>query len=222
MAAFAGSSDRLACLCTGEAALRSATVWGAGPYTADSGVCRAALHGGAIPITGGDISIAMAPGQASYAASLQNGVQTREFGAFRGSFDFEGPRNLQPGPPAQAPIAQALRRDGRVALYINFRTNSAELDPPALPLLTQLRDALLADAALRLRLVGHTDSQGGPALNGPLSQRRAQSVRAWLVQNGVAEARLAAEGRGQDQPIADNATDPGRALNRRVEAVRLD
>jgi flagellar motor protein MotB len=45
---------------------------------------------------------------------------------------------------------------------------------------------------------------------------------AWLVQNGVEPGRVVAEGRGQNEPIADNGSEPGRALNRRVEAVRLD
>jgi len=88
--------------------------------------------------------------------------------------------------------------------------------------LTQVRDAMAADPTLRLRLVGHTDSQGTPATNLPLSQRRAAAVAGWLAQNGVPPARLAAEGRGQGQPIADNATDAGRSLNRRVEAERID
>lgn len=222
MAAYAGSAERLTCLCPGEAALRAAAVWGSGPYTADSGLCRAGLHAGMLPITGGELRVVMGPGAQAYPASLQNGVQTREFGAFRGSMSFEGTPNTTPGAPAQAPVLQALRREGRVSLYIQFRTNSAELDPPALPLLTELRVALLAQPTLRLRLLGHTDSQGGPALNNPLSFRRAQAVRMWLVREGIAEARLTADGRGQNDPIADNASEGGRALNRRVEAIRVD
>jgi len=222
MAAYAGSSERLACLCTGESALRAATVWGSGPYTADSGLCRAALHASAIPITGGELQVVMGPGQPSYTPSLQNGVQTREFGAFRGGFSFEGPPNTSPAAPAQAPVAQALRRDGRVSLYINFRSNLAELDPPAISLLTQLREAMMSQPSLRIRFIGHTDSQAGPLVNNPLSYRRAFAVRAWLLQQGVAEARLTVDGRGQNDPIADNATEAGRALNRRVDAVRID
>lgn len=213
---------RLACLCTGEAALRQAAVWGSDPYTADSGLCRAALHAGAVPVTGGMVTVLVGPGRDGFPASARHGVQTRDFGPFRTSFAFEGPPNTTPGEPAQAPVLQALRREGRVALYVHFRTNSAAIEPVDLPLLGELRDALRADPALRLRLVGHTDSQGGPGLNGPLSQRRAQAVRAWLIAEGVPEARLAAEGRGQAEPIADNGTEPGRALNRRVEAVRVE
>lgn len=222
MAAYAGSAERLICLCPGETALRATAVWGSNPYTADSGLCRAALHAGMIPITGGELRVVMGPGAAHYPASQQHGVQTREFGAFRGSFTFEGTPNTTAGTPAQAPVLQALRREGHVALYIQFRTNSAELDPPALPLLTELREAMLGQPTLRLRLLGHTDSQGGPGLNNPLSFRRAQAVRMWLLREGIAEARVTAEGRGQNDPVADNTTEGGRALNRRVEAIRMD
>jgi outer membrane protein OmpA-like peptidoglycan-associated protein len=168
------------------------------------------------------VRLLVGPGAERFPAGSRHGVQTREFGPFRSSFGFEGPENTVPGAPAQAPLGQALRRDGRVALYINFRTNLADLDPPALPLLGELRDLLRADPGLRLRLVGHTDGQAGPAVNLPLSQRRAAAVRGWLVAQGIEAARLAAEGRGQAEPIADNGTEAGRALNRRVEAVRVE
>jgi outer membrane protein OmpA-like peptidoglycan-associated protein len=87
--------------------------------------------------------------------------------------------------------------------------------------LTQLRDALAADPALCLRLTGRTDATGTPAVNIPLSQRRAESVRQWLVANGIPAERLAAEGRGSNEPVADSASESGRALNRRVQAVKL-
>lgn len=222
MSAYAGSDEALACLCTGEAVLREGSVWGSNSYTADSRVCRAARHAGVVPITGGEINLRMVPGEARYPGSTRNGVQTADWPAYPAGFRLEGAQNTAVGAPVQAPIADALRRTGKVSLYINFRTNSADLDMSAAPVLTQLRDALVAEPALRLRLVGHTDSQGNQATNLPLSQRRAQSVGAWLMLNGVPAARLATEGRGQTQPIADNTSDAGRSLNRRVEAERLD
>jgi outer membrane protein OmpA-like peptidoglycan-associated protein len=121
----------------------------------------------------------------------------------------------------QAPVAETLRRSGQVQLYVTFRTGSADLDIGAAPVLGEVRDALLADPSLRLRLVGHTDTTGSAAVNGPLSVRRAEAVRAWLAANGVGADRLAAEGRGPGEPIADNATEAGRALNRRVQATRV-
>jgi outer membrane protein OmpA-like peptidoglycan-associated protein len=51
--------------------------------------------------------------------------------------------------------------------------------------------------------------------------KRAEAVRQWLIANGIAPERLTAEGRGPNEPIADNASEAGRSLNRRVQAVRL-
>lgn len=222
MTAYAGSDERLECVCTGEAVVRGGSVWGSGPFTADSATCRAARHAGVVPLTGGTVTLVMVPGDPRYPGSTRNGVQSQNWQEYPAGFRFEGAQNIAAGAPVQAPVADSLRRTGRVALYINFRTGSADLDIAAAPVLTQLRDALVADDGLRLRIVGHTDSQGTPQANLPLSQRRAASVRAWLVASGVPEARLLAEGRGQGEPIADNGTEAGRALNRRVEAVRVE
>ena len=70
-----------------------------------------------------------------------------------------------------------------------------------------------------MQVVGYTDSQGDPAANRILSERRAQQVRAGLVAAGLDRARVTAQGRGADAPVADNRTAAGRAKNRRVEIV---
>lgn len=222
MSAFAGTTETLRCICTGEAVLRTSAVWGTNAYTADSGTCRAARHAGVVPVTGRLVELKMQPGDPRYPGSTSNGVTTTNYGEYPAGFRFLGGQNVAVGAPMQAPVAAALRQQGRVSLYITFRTNSADLDISAAPVLTQVREAMAADPAMRLRLVGHTDNQGGANINVPLSQRRAASVQAWLVQNGVPAARLAADGRGQNEPIADNASEAGRSLNRRVEAVRMD
>src|SRR5262249_31593629 len=123
--------------------------------------------------------------------------------------------------PAQQPIAATIQATGQVQLYIQFRFDSAELDASAASILVELRDALNAVPSLRLMLFGHTDAVGTPQYNLALSLRRAQSVVNWLIANGVTSTRLAAYGKGQDEPIADNNTDAGRALNRRVQALRV-
>jgi outer membrane protein OmpA-like peptidoglycan-associated protein len=149
-------------------------------------------------------------------------VQSQNYGTYGASFRFLGnARAAKASAPVQAPVAESLQRTGQVQLYITFRTGSADLDIAAAPVLTQVRDALVADPALRLRLIGHTDSTGSAATNLPLSQRRAESVRQWLVASGVSPDRLAAEGRGPNEPIADNGSESGRALNRRVQAARV-
>jgi outer membrane protein OmpA-like peptidoglycan-associated protein len=221
LTAYEGSVETLACVCPGELTLRG-TVWGSGPYTADSATCRAAVHAGAIGVAGGTVTARMGPGEARYPGSTRNGVQSANFGAYGAGFRFEGAQQrAKDSAPVQAPVAESLRRSGQVQLYVVFRTGSADLDIGAAPVLGEVRDALLGDPALRLRLVGHTDTTGSAAVNRPLSVRRAEAVRNWLAANGVAPERLEAEGRGPDEPIADNATDAGRALNRRVQAAKL-
>jgi outer membrane protein OmpA-like peptidoglycan-associated protein len=67
------------------------------------------------------------------------------------------------------------------------------------------------------QVIGYTDSTGQPAYNQTLSVNRAESVTGYLGQRGVAPQRLSAQGMGQNQPVADNNTEAGRAANRRVE-----
>ena len=69
----------------------------------------------------------------------------------------------------------------------------------------------------KITLKGHTDSTNTEAYNLALSLRRAQAVMAWLVEHGLDASRLEAKGYGEFRPVADNSTEEGRALNRRVE-----
>jgi outer membrane protein OmpA-like peptidoglycan-associated protein len=218
-----GGAGPLSCTCPSEQTMRG-NVWGTGVYTSDSAICRAALHVGAITRAGGRVTVVPDPGQDSYRGSTRNGVQAGSWEEpWDASIRFEGASAGAPPPtPVQAPVAHTLRTLGQVQLYIQFRTNSAEIDRPAVPVLIELRDALRADPEMRVAVIGHTDNVGGPAANRPLSQRRAEAVRTWLAAQGIEAGRLRAEGRGQDQPIAENNTEIGRALNRRVQITRVN
>jgi outer membrane protein OmpA-like peptidoglycan-associated protein len=77
------------------------------------------------------------------------------------------------------------------------------------------------DAESKITVEGHTDSQGVASYNQDLSQRRAQSVRDYLVSRGIATDRITAQGFGLTRPIADNGSPEGRANNRRVEIIVL-
>lgn len=100
-----------------------------------------------------------------------------------------------------------------------FGFDSAVLTPQANDLLAEISNRLTAGAVISVLVKGHTDSVGSDAYNDKLSQRRADSVAAFLVSQGVAADKIKAQGLGESQPVADNATDAGRALNRRVEII---
>ena len=100
---------------------------------------------------------------------------------------------------------------------LSFEVNSAALKPELRSVLDQFAQGL--DATLQVRIVGHTDSTGGDAINDPLSLRRAQTVRDYLDTRGVPAGRMTIEGRGSREPLAENGTEAGRAKNRRVEIL---
>ena len=118
-------------------------------------------------------------------------------------------------------MKKAIDADGRVALYINFDVDKASLRADAQPVVAEINKLLSADPALKLSIEGHTDNTGTPAHNQALSTGRALSVLGALVGLGVDPARLQSRGYGQDKPLADNASEDGRARNRRVELVKL-
>lgn len=100
---------------------------------------------------------------------------------------------------------------------ISFDTGRADIKPNFRSVLDQFAQGLRENQASTVRIIGHTDSTGSDAVNNPLSVDRAASTRNYLVDRGVAANRIAIDGRGEREPIADNNTDAGRARNRRVE-----
>ena len=127
-------------------------------------------------------------------------------------------------PPCRAPIAGekvdlsgCASGDVIVLRGVNFDFNKATLTPNAKTILDQVADALKAAADIKVEIGGHTDGKGSSAYNQKLSQKRAESVKAYLVEHGIDAGRMTTKGYGKEHPIADNATDEGRELNRRVE-----
>jgi len=100
---------------------------------------------------------------------------------------------------------------------VSFDTNKYALKPELLPVLDSVARALSQHPELRAKAIGYTDSTGAAAFNQTLSVNRARAVSNYLNQHGVAQSRLTIEGRGPANPIADNGTVEGRAMNRRVE-----
>ncbi|WP_210395890.1 OmpA family protein [Motiliproteus sediminis] len=106
-----------------------------------------------------------------------------------------------------------------VSLNVQFANNSAEVTSAYATQMEALAYVLKADPDTRVTIHGHTDSQGAAAYNQDLSQRRADAVKQYMVDNyGVDAGQLEAVGHGESDPIADNSTREGRAKNRRVEA----
>jgi OOP family OmpA-OmpF porin len=107
-----------------------------------------------------------------------------------------------------------LKEEIRLPL-VTFEYNSDRLQPGALPTLDRAVDTLRMNPDLRIEVAGHTDDRGSQAYNLTLSQRRAETVRRYLVDHGVTNV-LTVRGYGESEPIADNGTDAGRSENRRV------
>ena len=105
---------------------------------------------------------------------------------------------------------------------ILFAPSSATIEAESEPVVDRLAETLGRCAALRVEVGGHTDSQGSAAYNNRLSQARAEAVRAALIERGAAAGLLEARGYGPSQPIADNRTEAGRALNRRIAFRSLE
>ena len=120
------------------------------------------------------------------------------------------------------PAKQMLAGEGRIVTHgILFDTGSDVIKPESGPTLRTILALLNDDKALAFSIEGHTDDQGGANVNGPLSERRAASVKAWLVKQGVDAGRLTTKGFGDTRPIDQARTPEARANNRRVEFVRV-
>lgn len=100
---------------------------------------------------------------------------------------------------------------------VSFDTGSYDIKPNMRPILDRFASTLNENAVTTVSITGHTDSTGSDAINNPLSVNRAAATRDYLASRGVASNRISINGRGSHEPIADNNTVSGRAMNRRVE-----
>ena len=118
-------------------------------------------------------------------------------------------------------VAVSQTADNRLKLDIpsdvSFDVGRSAIKSNFAPVLTHFATSLNQNPITTVAIVGHTDSTGSDAINNPLSFDRANSARDYLVGRGVAAQRIATDGRGSREPIANNGTEQGRAQNRRVE-----
>ena len=133
------------------------------------------------------------------------------------------PPPCQPPAPGQPISLEGCKTGDVIVLHgVNFEFNKATLTVNAKTLLNQVSDALLARKDIKVEIDGHTDGKGSEPYNLKLSDRRAASVRQYLVSRGIDADRMTSKGFGKTMPIADNNTDEGRELNRRVELKVTD
>ncbi len=120
-------------------------------------------------------------------------------------------------------MADEIAKTGHIALYgVNFATGKADLTPDSEKTLVEIGKLMDAKKDWKLRIDGHTDNVGVAKANLKLSKQRAAAVKDYLVKKQkVAAGRLSTDGFGDSKPLQPNATDAGRATNRRVELSKL-
>ncbi len=120
------------------------------------------------------------------------------------------------------PLYERMMQDGKFISYgITFDVAKSVIKPESAGELNRIVRLMQENPSLRFSVEGHTDATGSAPSNQKLSEARAEAVVARLVEMGIDRSRLSAKGLGQNNPIADNSTDEGRARNRRVEFVKL-
>ncbi len=120
------------------------------------------------------------------------------------------------------PLYDRMMSEGKFITYgITFDVGKSTIKPESMGEINRIVQLMNENPDLKFSVEGHTDSTGNAASNQTLSEARSQAIVAKLVELGIAQNRLTAVGKGQNNPIADNSTDEGRAKNRRVEFVKM-
>ncbi len=132
-----------------------------------------------------------------------------------------GTNPLDPADDVAKPTMENIEVGKAIVLEgIVFKTGKSTIDPASLPTLTEALNTMKGNPDLAVEIRGYTDNVGKPAANKALSQKRAEAVRTWLVKQGIDASRIAVNGLGPENPIGDNTTAEGRAMNRRIEFFR--
>ncbi|WP_159076402.1 OmpA family protein [Flagellimonas amoyensis] len=124
---------------------------------------------------------------------------------------------------ARSLLIKELMDNGKTSTSdILFDVNSDVLKQESFAIIKQFGDALMQNQTLKIKIVGHTDSDGSDAANMELSKKRAAAVKTYITENyAVTGSRIQTEGKGESQPIAQNTSADGKAKNRRVEFIKL-
>ncbi|MGA8138628.1 MULTISPECIES: OmpA family protein [Pseudomonas] len=164
---------------------------------------------------GGEADYKLDNGRWDYQALIGLGVNFGGSGGKVAPAPAPAPVEAAPAPVAEsAPAPEVVK----VQLDVKFDFNKAIVKPNSKGDVKNLADFMKQYPRTTTTVAGHTDNVGPDAYNQKLSQRRADAVKQVLVQDGVAPNRIQSVGYGKTRPVADNATEAGRAINRRVEA----
>jgi outer membrane protein OmpA-like peptidoglycan-associated protein len=164
------------------------------------------------------------PDEPEDADGFQDGDGCPEDNDNDGIIDVEDACPDKPGPPNKDPAKHGcptltVVEDGEVKLLkpIEFEYNKSTIRPVSYPILDEVVALMKARPGMRIAVHGHTDNRGGDQYNLKLSDGRAAAVMAYVVSKGIDASRLESQGFGASRPLESNATDQGRARNRRVE-----
>ncbi len=118
-------------------------------------------------------------------------------------------------------ILKELNETGKAILYINFDAGKSTIKKESLPVVEQIIEMMNQAPDIYISVEGHTDSDGSSEFNLKLSEARAKAVVDAIVKGGIEKMRLTSKGFGEEQSIADNSTEEGKAKNRRVELIKI-
>lgn len=206
----------IAALVSGTLAISGCTT---NPYTGESQAGKAGIYGGIGAATGAVIGAATSSKKDRTKGAL---IGAAVGGAAGGGYGYYvDTQEAKLRQTLQGTGVQVQRNGDDLKLImpgnITFASNSADISSSFYPTLNSLVLVFKEFNKNGVNIVGHTDNTGSLELNQSLSQRRAQSVANYLTANGVPGQRISAYGAGPSQPIASNASEAGRAQNRRVE-----
>ncbi|HET9953067.1 MAG TPA: OmpA family protein [Polyangiaceae bacterium] len=126
------------------------------------------------------------------------------------------------GCPQKPALVLVTDCEVKITQQIHFEFNQDRIRRESYPILDAVAEVLSKNSAIKVEVQGHTDNVGSPAYNRDLSNRRAGSVRKYLVARGITPARLSSVGYGMERPLVDNTSEQNRSLNRRVQFVRTE
>ncbi len=132
------------------------------------------------------------------------------------------PGGDKPGCPKKPSLVIVTAKEIKITQQIHFEFDKDKIRSESFPILDAVADVLKTNLNIKIDVQGHTDNKGGAEYNKKLSDRRAASVKKYLVGRGVEASRLVSHGYGAEQPVVPNTTDQNRALNRRVQFVRTE